>query len=262
MASVLGLIALGVAGVGVTGLIRGRVAWARLRSRGVAGAVTAAAITVFLVIAVVSAPATRPKAASPQSAARSSAPPVPPSVNRSTPTPLAPLRPELSTASSLASPAVLSPSPSQPGRVAPLPQAPPPSSEAPVPAPAATPGGHCTNGPLPGQDVIFWSVVPSTPPTAAVLGQYTGTNCQSTIDFVRTTSPTGDGDCTLLALQSDNPGYNVNAADPVPRPRHVFLAVGPGMLREAPRITSAATGAAEPCSRPRAAPASPQRDRG
>ncbi len=229
MASVLGLIALGVAGVGVTGLIRGRVAWARLHGRGVSGGVTAAAITVFLVVAVVSAPATRPKAVSANSAARSAAPPPVPSVDPSAPTSPAPPPAALSTAPSLAPPsAPAAPATLTPPPVAPLPPSLTPSSEVPAPLPAAEPERHCANGPLPGQDVIFWSVVPGTPPTAAVLGQYTGTNCQSTIDLIRATSPTADGDCTLLALQSDNPGYNVNAADPMPRPRQAFLSIGPG----------------------------------
>ncbi len=229
MASVLGLIALGVAGVGVTGLIRGRVAWARLHGRGVSGGVTASAITVFLVVAVVSAPATRPKAASATSAARSAAPPVP-SVDPSTPTSPAPPPAALSTAPSLAPlSAPAAPAPLTPPPVAPLPPSLTPSSEAPAPLPAAEPERHCANSYLPGQDVVVWSVVPGTPPTASVLGQWTGVgiNCQSTIDFVRTTSPTGDSDCTLLALQSDNPGYNVDA-DPLPRPRGAFVSVGPG----------------------------------
>ncbi len=100
-----------------------------------------------------------------------------------------------------------------------------------APHAAATPGPVDTPCP-PARDrytgdLIVWTEYGSdVQPSASLLGSYDGGPCPSTLDFLRTTSPVTEGACTLVALPSDNPGYNVDDT-PAPRPKHTILAVGP-----------------------------------
>lgn len=96
--------------------------------------------------------------------------------------------------------------------------APQPIESSTTEAVAATPTPTCTD---PGQDVIVRIVAPGVEPTAQRLGYYCGTTEQQ----VATTSPTGVGFCTQVALASDNPGYDADAT-PAPPLKGVTTSVG------------------------------------
>lgn len=76
-------------------------------------------------------------------------------------------------------------------------------------------------------DLIWWEKWPNLPAKASMLGSVDLTKCKPTVDTWADTAPSGPGYCDILASPSDNPGYNVNAANP-PRPSHVLATSGEG----------------------------------
>lgn len=77
----------------------------------------------------------------------------------------------------------------------------------------------------PTRDLIVWTRTPAGT-SAMLLGDPAG-NCDSTLDTLSQTSPTGPGYCTIAAWATDNPGYDVNAANPR-RPRQAQETIGDG----------------------------------
>lgn len=125
-------------------------------------------------------------------------------------------------------PATASRTPAQPPRTS---ATPPAASHA--ASPAAQPA---TSAPAPdaptcalakAPDVYVRYVVPGIPSDAQELGGVDEVNCQSTLDYIRKTSPTGPGYCTQVALVSDNPGYNAEVSPAKPL-KKVIEAVGAG----------------------------------
>lgn len=99
-----------------------------------------------------------------------------------------------------------------------------PSSAAPSTA-AADPEPSCA---LPnGRDVLVRYIVPGLQANAQELGEVDLVQCESTLDYIAQTSPTGDGYCTQVAWASDNPGYNPDTV-PAPPLKKVIEAVGGG----------------------------------
>jgi hypothetical protein len=94
------------------------------------------------------------------------------------------------------------------------------------------PGDACQ----PGPDLLMWTKAPGATNEVSALGSYDSPACaavgkQSTLDMVRTTSPTGPGYCTIVAPASANPGYEakwLNTTDAPPRPKDALLQVGAG----------------------------------
>jgi len=70
------------------------------------------------------------------------------------------------------------------------------------------------------------TVTATLPPSAQVLGSADLADCTPTIDSLSTTSPSDPGDCTSVALASDNPGYTPDLSPPPPL-KKVIAAFGP-----------------------------------
>ncbi len=51
--------------------------------------------------------------------------------------------------------------------------------------------------------------------------------CLDAVEWAAATAGRGPGECTTIALASDNPGYDANAV-PAPRLKHVIRSAGPG----------------------------------
>jgi hypothetical protein len=115
-----------------------------------------------------------------------------------------------------------------------------PVSDAPVaipttdPAPIGTDAPAATTDPLAActpsdvTDVIVRDLYPDLPPAAQRLGGQGPRDgkCESTLDFLRLTAPTGAGYCEQAALAIDNPGYeNTEAVVPM---KKVLAEFGPG----------------------------------
>lgn len=76
-------------------------------------------------------------------------------------------------------------------------------------------------------DYIVRTAIPGLPPDAVDIGNVNLEDCTETLKDFQVTAAQGKGDCTQIALASDNPGYDVNAPDPPPL-KHVIDQVGPG----------------------------------
>ncbi|MFD8915635.1 hypothetical protein [Streptomyces sp. NPDC059575] len=107
--------------------------------------------------------------------------------------------------------------------------------------PASSPTAERTASPVPAQkpksaepektcgttrDIDVWMKVPELPDSAQVLGGYSLATCQTTFEYLKSTSPTQTGYCTEAAWASDNPGYDAEAT-PAKRLKHVQVAIGP-----------------------------------
>jgi hypothetical protein len=77
----------------------------------------------------------------------------------------------------------------------------------------------------------FDYIVRDDDPGAGVLADEIGNvdfvNCRPSLDDFAATAGQSQGECTTIALASDNPGYNVNAT-PAPPLKHVIESAGPG----------------------------------
>lgn len=76
-------------------------------------------------------------------------------------------------------------------------------------------------------DYIERITEPGLAPSAFELGNVNLAECKPTLDTFMSTAGQAAGECTTIALASDNPGYDINAADPPPL-RKVILSAGPG----------------------------------
>jgi len=92
-----------------------------------------------------------------------------------------------------------------------------------APPATTTPAAACT---LPDtQDVLVRYIVPGLQANAQELGEVFLAQCESTLDYIAQTAPTGDGYCTQVAWVADNPGYNPDAV-PAPPLKKVIEAIG------------------------------------
>lgn len=74
------------------------------------------------------------------------------------------------------------------------------------------------------RDLIVWTKTPGGT-SAQTLGDVSLATCETTLDMLKETSPTGPGNCTIAAWADDNPGYNVDAATPR-RPKKAVETIG------------------------------------
>lgn len=79
----------------------------------------------------------------------------------------------------------------------------------------------------PGPDYLVRSVFPGTPPVTGVLGDNDLVDCRPVPETFVQGAGQDPGECTTLALSSDNPGYDLNAPNPPPL-QHVIQSAGPG----------------------------------
>jgi hypothetical protein len=78
-----------------------------------------------------------------------------------------------------------------------------------------------------GPDYIVRDMDPGASTLASEVGPVDLADCKTTLDDFPGTAGQGPGECTTIALASDNPGYNVDA-NPAPRLKHVLMSAGPG----------------------------------
>ncbi len=71
------------------------------------------------------------------------------------------------------------------------------------------------------------STEPGLQPQAMEIGNVDFGACRSSLDTFRQEAGQGGGECTTIALASDNPGYDVNAS-PAPPLHNVIMSAGPG----------------------------------
>lgn len=76
-------------------------------------------------------------------------------------------------------------------------------------------------------DYIIRTVWPPLAPSADEIGNTDYATCTSSLGDFDATAGQAAGECTTIALASDNPGYNVNAA-PAPPLNDVIESAGPG----------------------------------
>lgn len=76
-------------------------------------------------------------------------------------------------------------------------------------------------------DYIERDSEPGLQPSAQEIGNVDLANCTPTLKDFAATAGQAPGDCTQIALASDNPGYNVNATPAAPL-RNVITEAGPG----------------------------------
>jgi hypothetical protein len=138
--------------------------------------------------------------------------------------------PKKTTPTAVSVPVATTPASRPPATTAPAPTSASPSAKA---APKAKPIPKATKSkpaPQPScsetRDLIVWSVAPTLPDSAEELGNYNLATCESTLQELQETSPTGPGYCTEAAWASDNPGYDADAT-PAKEPKDVVLSVGP-----------------------------------
>ena len=86
-------------------------------------------------------------------------------------------------------------------------------------------------GPTLSGDIFVRMITPGGPPVAQQLGgewrwDYTTSTCDTSVQLMIATAPTGPGDCTQVGYVLDNPGYNVNAT-PAPPLEKVAASAGP-----------------------------------
>jgi len=98
----------------------------------------------------------------------------------------------------------------------------PKAKPSPKAKPKPSPQPSCSES----RDLIVWYVVPTLPDSAQELGNYNLATCETTLQELQDTSPTGPGYCTEAAWVSDNPGYDADAT-PAKEPKDVVLSVGP-----------------------------------
>jgi hypothetical protein len=107
------------------------------------------------------------------------------------------------------------------------------SSSTAVAASAAT--AHAAAAPSPSQsckltttfDYIERTVWPPLAPSADEIGNTDYVNCASSLAEFAATAGQAQGECTTIALASDNPGYNADAS-PAPPLKDVIESAGPG----------------------------------
>lgn len=93
-------------------------------------------------------------------------------------------------------------------------------------AAAASPSAACKLKDQ-GPDYIVRDADPGASVLASEVGPVDLADCKTTLDDFPGTAGQGPGECTTIALASDNPGYNVDAS-PAPRLKHVIMSAGPG----------------------------------
>lgn len=101
----------------------------------------------------------------------------------------------------------------------------PPAAQPPAPATAPSPAGSCKLKTT--FDYIVRTVEPGSAPQAQEIGNVDLANCASALSDFAATAGQAAGECTTIALASQNPGYNADAS-PAPPLRHVIQAAGPG----------------------------------
>lgn len=92
-------------------------------------------------------------------------------------------------------------------------------------AAVATPSAACTLKTT--FDYIERVTEPGVQASATEIGNVDDVNCTDSLSGFRATAGQGDGECTTIALASDNPGYDANAV-PAPRLKKVIESAGPG----------------------------------
>lgn len=85
---------------------------------------------------------------------------------------------------------------------------------------------QCRARPAPNGDILVRETRPGLPDDALELGggwqwNYNINTCMTSVDFTIATASQGKGDCTEVALASDNLGYNVEA-EPAARLKKVI----------------------------------------
>lgn len=118
-----------------------------------------------------------------------------------------------------------------------------PASSAPSSSPAAkaaaTPKAHatadaadsCDARPNASGDIFVRMITPGQAPVAQQLGgewrwDYTTSTCDTSVQMMIATAPTGPGSCTQVGYASSNPGYNPDAT-PAPPLKKVVASAGP-----------------------------------
>jgi hypothetical protein len=76
-------------------------------------------------------------------------------------------------------------------------------------------------------DYIERTTEPGLQPQADEIGNVDLAHCASSLDDFRQTAGQADGECTTIALASDNPGYDPNAT-PAPALHKIIESAGPG----------------------------------
>jgi hypothetical protein len=110
----------------------------------------------------------------------------------------------------------------------PLASAPPATSAAAVPATqAATTSASAKGCTGPTFDYIERDDLPGAQILAEEIGNCDLATGQDSLASFQQTAGQGAGECTTIALASDNPGYNVNAI-PAPPLKDVIESAGPG----------------------------------
>jgi hypothetical protein len=79
----------------------------------------------------------------------------------------------------------------------------------------------------PGPQYLVRSVFPATPAVVTVVGDADRVDCQPVLDTFTEGVGQEPGECTTLALASDNPGYDLNTPNPPPL-TNVIHSAGPG----------------------------------
>jgi hypothetical protein len=101
----------------------------------------------------------------------------------------------------------------------------PSASAAAVRSAAPSPSQSCK--PTATFDYIERAVWPPDPPQADEIGNTDYADCESSLADFAATAGQAQGECTTIALASDNPGYNVNASPAAPL-KDVIESAGPG----------------------------------
>ncbi|HMH94177.1 MAG TPA: hypothetical protein VK586_24235, partial [Streptosporangiaceae bacterium] len=99
------------------------------------------------------------------------------------------------------------------------------------PAPAATPKPAAPSPPctLPvTPSYLVRTTEPGTTPTIGEIGNADLANCTPTLQDFAATAGQAPGECTTIALASDNPGIDVYTSTAAPPLRDVIESAGPG----------------------------------
>lgn len=112
-------------------------------------------------------------------------------------------------------------------------------SSSPAAKAAATPNSHatanaadtCDARPNASGDIFVRMITPGQAPVAQALGgewrwDYTTSTCDTSVQMMIATAPTGPGSCTQVGYASSNPGYNPDAT-PAPPLKKVVASAGP-----------------------------------
>jgi hypothetical protein len=100
-----------------------------------------------------------------------------------------------------------------------------PAAPASAPAAAAAASASCKLKTT--FDYLERTTEPGLQPQASEIGNADYAACADSLATFRQEAGQADGECTMIAKASDNPGYDVNA-DPAPPLKDVIMSAGPG----------------------------------